>query len=594
MKRILIVIFIISLVGAGIYFGLLSKFKSTTTIQKNPIAVPEVKKNIQYLPLEKAEDLGFFKQGVATFDSDVSVGDEKPKRLKIITYYDYFKYAEIVSGDYKDYKIYLVRGNYSSNFNDNVYTPNYSIKNEKENYKINIIAVKDGKFLTFEELGNEDKKTVITSKYLGFKNSFLINEIKNTFEIGTLNTLTKENVYSALLRDLEANPKVKLVKEDLKVGEFNTYKLVFTEKSEDYTSTANHYFIDFNGLAVFYSPTVSNTEYFSSIPSSKLNTSGIKHNLYEYFNYSCSIAIINLATLNPDIGASDNLEKINTDNNFNLYRVKDLKSKQNKGILDLLTKGYFYKSEKINYDTLPKLSEFENDGFLVYQDPFGIYRGLVQNDTLEIRGGCGKPVIYLYPEQDTKVSLKFNNKIKFTTFIPEYQDSWEVLAKTNGILKDLKPELTDCNSLSNSFGSEYAKSACEKNEYPYLYWSGNTENSFYPEAKTGFIVRKEDLDQFFNEKLSLMNFNQKEISDFKEYWVSYLSQKDSAYFRITFFQNNIVNKLFPMNISPKPSSSIRLFMDWDYASKETIIPQQNLISYPRVGFTLIEWGGLKK
>jgi hypothetical protein len=111
---------------------------------------------------------------------------------------------------------------------------------------------------------------------------------------------------------------------------------------------------------------------------------------------------------------------------------------------------------------------------------------------------------------------------------------------------------------------------------------------------TGFIVRKENLDQFFNEKLSLINFNQKEIKDFKEYWVSYLSQKDSDYFRITFFQNNIVNKLFPMSISPKPSSSIRMFMDWDYASKETIIPEQNLISYPRVGFTLIEWGGLKQ
>ena len=46
MKRILIVVFIISLIGAGIYFGVLSKFKSTTTIQKNPIAIPEVKKDM--------------------------------------------------------------------------------------------------------------------------------------------------------------------------------------------------------------------------------------------------------------------------------------------------------------------------------------------------------------------------------------------------------------------------------------------------------------------------------------------------------------------------------------------------------------------
>ena len=91
-----------------------------------------------------------------------------------------------------------------------------------------------------------------------------------------------------------------------------------------------------------------------------------------------------------------------------------------------------------------------------------------------------------------------------------------------------------------------------------------------------------------------MNFNQKEINDFKEYWVSYLSNKNSDYFRISFFQNNIVNEMFPINVNPMPKSTIRMFMDWDFASKDSSITEQKLISYPRTGFTLVEWGGLKK
>lgn len=253
-----------------------------------------------------------------------------------------------------------------------------------------------------------------------------------------------------------------------------------------------------------------------------------------------------------------------------------------------------YEKLKISYDTDVNAKDLTGDGFLLYQDMKGIYRGLIQADSITVRGGCGKPVVYLYPEKDTKVSISFVNPVNFSTVIPNYENSWEVLAHSNGILNDLKPQLTDCNSFGNKHGSEYAKNACEKNEYPYLYWSGNAYGRNYPQAKNGFIVKKENLNNFFDEKLAVIGFNHKEINDFKEYWVSYLSNKNSEYLRITFFQNEIVNSMFPMKVNPTPNSAIRMFMDWDLANQNSQVEEQKLISYPRTGFTLVEWGGLKK
>ena len=52
--------------------------------------------------------------------------------------------------------------------------------------------------------------------------------------------------------------------------------------------------------------------------------------------------------------------------------------------------------------------------------------------------------------------------------------------------------------------------------------------------------------------------------------------------------------LAPLIVSPKPDTSIRVFLDFEGLEKPIALPEQKLSAIPRTGFTVIEWGGLLK
>jgi hypothetical protein len=586
MSRIIILVILFLTLGIGGFYLYNNYFNRNTSKQLETLSIAEV------------ADLGFFIQDEITYNSEETNEKGETKNIVTKTKYKYYSYGKVPSGNYEGFDIYIVEHNESS-FSRQF--GGYTIADKDEFYDYELIAAKDGKFVSYREYDDSFLSLRVENypeKYLGFEIFPLPTGMKKEYQTDELNTLKYEGNIFSLFKRLQENSENKLTKLPVKLDGFDTYEFKNTLTTSDgYKIITKKYLIDFKGLAVFYYPTIGGYNYDLTIPASILNLPNQNYKTYNYFRTPCSFELTDLNELDSSIISPNNLEKINTSGNFNVFKIRDLNEPANQKLVERIKDIYYYQDyEKLNldYDSKPNINDLKDNGVLVYQDFFGVYRGLVQNNTIETRGGCGKPVVYLYPEKDTKVTLSFVNHMQFTTVIPSYQNSWEVLAHSNGILNDLKPEITNCNSFGNKIGSEYAKNACEKNEYPYLYWSGNTISNFYPQALTGFIVKKEDLDSFFDEKLSQINFNQKEINDFKEYWVLYLSNKDSEYFRISFFQNDIVNKLFPMNVNPKPQSQIRMFMDWDYASKETNISKQNLISYPRTGFTLVEWGGLKK
>ena len=90
-----------------------------------------------------------------------------------------------------------------------------------------------------------------------------------------------------------------------------------------------------------------------------------------------------------------------------------------------------------------------------------------------------KPIIYLYPEQETEVTVKVENPQNLTHTYPKYENEWKVLAKPNGDLKDLKTG---------------------RNLYA-LYWEGI--NTVEPNMNEGFIVKGEDTIKFLEEKLAI-------------------------------------------------------------------------------------------
>lgn len=250
--------------------------------------------------------------------------------------------------------------------------------------------------------------------------------------------------------------------------------------------------------------------------------------------------------------------------------------------------------KQLNKVAKPKFADYVNrNPIIITKDPWGRYVAYGETQ-YQILGGCGKPVVYLYPTKDTNVLVKFADNIALTKSIPSYANGWNVQAGPDGTLKDLQPQVTDCSQIdTQAFGSEYAAEACKNNSYPYLYWAGFTYNN-YPAQDTGFVVAADDLEKALEEKLSYISLNDKEISDMTSYWVPKMLAKNAPYYRLSFLQNDELNKLFPMQVTPVPDSSIRVFLDWTPLSSKVNIAEQKLTSMTRHGFAYVEWGGLNK
>jgi hypothetical protein len=211
-------------------------------------------------------------------------------------------------------------------------------------------------------------------------------------------------------------------------------------------------------------------------------------------------------------------------------------------------------------------------------------------------GGCGKPVLYLYPEKQTEVTVSFDVPVQFTTDIPKYDGYWKVLADPSGYFKDLRQTSETCSKYDvQKIGSEYAKAACEHNNYPYIYWAGNVFSHAYTEPEKGWIVAHSDLDAFLQKTLSEIGFTEREKRDFIEYWLPEMKEKNAPYYKIGFLQTKEMNALVPMNITPAPTSTYRYFMDYKpLVSKPAQLPvAPTLEKIVRRGFTVVEWGGKK-
>jgi len=233
---------------------------------------------------------------------------------------------------------------------------------------------------------------------------------------------------------------------------------------------------------------------------------------------------------------------------------------------------------------------------LVFMKDYWGRWAVLEEPNYNVSGGCGKPVVYLYPTEPTEISLKFTAPMKLETQIPLYTNGWKVKAYPDGKIIDLNPHMTNCANVSTAYGSEYAHEACVKNEYPYIYWSGESHVKNYPQIDKGWIVSSGEVAGLLIEKLTEIGLNQTEQNDMLEYWLPQIEAKNAPYYRISLLQNDELNKLFPMQVTPRPESVIRVFLDFLplNSANELSMPEQKVIHFDRKGFTLVEWGGLKR
>ncbi len=179
-------------------------------------------------------------------------------------------------------------------------------------------------------------------------------------------------------------------------------------------------------------------------------------------------------------------------------------------------------------------------------------------------GADYKPVIYLYPEKETEVSVKLDYNGTLTITDPYYGEGWNVTAKPDG-------------TLTTANGSVY----------PYLFWEGDRD--FEYDLTEGFCVSGEDTAAFLDEKLSYLGLSDSEIADFCEFWLPHMEK--NAYNIITFRGEDYTDNA-KLNIAPQPDTVIRVFMTYAPSDEYVEIAPQTLSkASDRSGFTVVEWGG---
>lgn len=202
--------------------------------------------------------------------------------------------------------------------------------------------------------------------------------------------------------------------------------------------------------------------------------------------------------------------------------------------------------------------------YFLYKDKIGDWQIFI-NDEYGILAECGKPVIYLYPTQKTEVNVKVGAIIRKSE--PGYTvNGWKVTAYPDGKL------------ITNG------------QTYDSLFWEG-LGKGFYPDLENyGFIVPQKELLPTLAKHLSLLGLNQKESSDFLEFWLP--KMPITPYVRLSWLGTKEMNALAPLYVSPKPDTEIRIFLDFGGLGKPVSLIPQKLSSPKRLGFTLVEWGGL--
>ena len=175
-----------------------------------------------------------------------------------------------------------------------------------------------------------------------------------------------------------------------------------------------------------------------------------------------------------------------------------------------------------------------------------------------------KPVIYLYPEKEEEVSVRLDYKGDFLFTYPEYKDGWEVIAKPDGTLINKE----------------------DNKEYSYLFWDGKNDVEW--DMSKGFVVKGEDTLDFLEEKLQYLGLTPKEYNEFIVYWVPRM--QNNKYNLITFAEEKY-EELAQLKIEPKPDSILRVMMIFKSLDKEIKVEEQELKTFERKGFTVVEWGG---
>ena len=254
------------------------------------------------------------------------------------------------------------------------------------------------------------------------------------------------------------------------------------------------------------------------------------NSVYKYFeNFDFNNNSLILWVKNNNIKDNMYVEDVYIDDNRNLTVLIEQ-------IIDSNTD--FDKNNKNANVHLDFISLYGNSGKTVKFE----YKKMNEMDWILSQPSIDKPIIYLYPTEDTEVSVKLSKAENLTCSYPKYKKEWKVSAQSNGNLKDL-----DTN------------------------------------------VKVEDTITFLEEKLAILGLTEKESEEFIVYWLPKLEANKYNYIR--FATSNEINENMPLEINPNPDTIIRVLMTFKGLENPIDVQEQKLKTPNRTGFVAVEWGG---
>lgn len=456
----------------------------------------------------------------------------------------YYKVGTFVTGDYKGGDIFIVTAPAEGPGGDSIYRfinqsgkITFVTKNSDQLY--------DGDFLDRSKF-SIDNNTVLSD---------LVFPAKITYNTNSF-SLEGDNINEPFFNQIYTSSDLKVAFVDSKLG--NVFTDVPGEKTSKNGIKQNGFYLTASdGTLRTYSLDINFYDKNRSVPQVTWNDGTA--NTAEYTDTDrggCGSR--NYASVIYGLSTNDLVAIGKTSKGDMVYELKD----SNNSILQkIYTNDYNpYNTQKISY------SQFvQSKPVFFWFDSFGRLIKFQKSEFVP-QAECGKPVIYLYPEKTTNVSVKIVPKGGLTKTEPNYGNGWNVLANPDGQLTDLDTG----------------------NIYPYLFWEGR--GGIYTTPEKGFVINAKDVHSFLVEKLTKLGLNQKEQKDFIDFWEPRMI--GAPYFFVTFLGNKEMDTIAPLTIIPKPDSVIRILMDFSPLQKPISAEGYEIKTPNRNGFTVVEWGGV--
>lgn len=196
-----------------------------------------------------------------------------------------------------------------------------------------------------------------------------------------------------------------------------------------------------------------------------------------------------------------------------------------------------------------------------------------------------KPAVYLYPKNKQLVNVRIKplGELGYTDPVYPQGSGWTVTAYPDGALR-----------IPNA---QYPMS---NDQYDYLYYESKLFDSEIRKPGYGWVVKGlrdknqelRDIEELFDEILPKLGLNEKEASDFKEYWLKTLPE--SPYYFVGLVDKGERDRLEELLVTPKPDTSIRFSLYFEPLENPVSVFEPVINTPKREGFTLVDWGGMIK